>query len=302
MRSGTLKVLAAYGMWGVLPIYWKVLEFLPSGVILAHRIIWALAFTAVLVPLLGQGRELRQTFLDRRVLNSMVVAALLISFNWWLYIWAVINGRILESAFGYYTTPIVSVLLGIFFQKERLTRSQKMAFGLAGIGVATMAAGLGGVPWVSLALCTSFGIYGLIKKRATVPPLPGLLAETLLSLPLALALLAPAALRAASAWGTPAPSLGMKLFCLGAGPATAVPLWLFASGARRITMVRLGFAQYLSPTLSFLVGLFLYHEPFGPLRALAFVFIWSALAVFMIGELLARRAWAPPPTSRSPLP
>jgi chloramphenicol-sensitive protein RarD len=285
-------VLAAYGLWGILPIYWKALAPMAAGTILAHRILWALIFTTLLVVVLRQGRTLVPVLKDPRQLGTVAAAALLIALNWWLYIWAVSHDRILETAFGYYLTPLVSMLLGLAFQKERLTSFQAAAFSLAGVGAAIMAAGLRGIPWISLCLCLSFGIYGLLKKRAALPALVGLQLETLLSLPLALALLVPAALQHGSIWGVASPSLQVQFLAVFAGPATAIPLWLFAAGAKRITMVRLGFAQYLSPTLSLLVGLFIYHEPFGPLKALAFGCIWTALAVFMVGEVVRMKRLA----------
>jgi len=293
-KGGTLLVLAAYGLWGILPIYWKALAPMAASTILAHRILWALIFTSVLVVVLRQGRTLVPVLKDPRQLGTVAAAALLISLNWWLYIWAVAHDRILETAFGYYLTPLVSMLLGLGFQKERLTSFQAAAFGLAGAGAAIMAAGLHGVPWISLWLCLSFGIYGLLKKRAALPALAGLQLETLLSLPLALALLVPAALQHGSVWGVASPSLLVQFLAAFAGPATAIPLWLFAAGAKRITMVRLGFAQYLSPTLSLLVGLLIYHEPFGPLKAVAFGCIWIALAVFMVGEVVRMKRLAAP--------
>lgn len=288
MAGGTGMVLAAYALWGVLPIYWKALGHLPSGAILAHRIIWALATTSLLLTVGRQWRATGEALLSRATLGPLVLSALLISLNWWLYIWAVNHERIVEASFGYYINPLVSVALGVMVQKERLARPQILAFGLASVGVLIMGFGLGRVPLVSLTLSLSFGLYGLLKKRAAIPALTGLQLETLFSVPLALILLLPHPMP----WGVAAPSPGTLWLLILAGPATAIPLWLFGAGARRITMVRLGFAQYLSPTISLLIGVFLYHEPLGAVKTAAFACIWAALGVFMTAEVMKRKALA----------
>lgn len=284
LESGSLKVLASYAMWGILPLFWKALKHVDARLVLAHRICWALLFTSLLLLLLRQGGATWRALRTPARLGSLLGASLLISCNWWLYIWAVGHGRILESAFGYYINPLMSVLLGMAFHRERLTRAQAWTFALALMGVMIMGLGMGSFPWVALGLATTFALYGFLKKQAATPALNGLQAETLLSLPLALAFLLPAAQTTHSLWGLASLDLRTVSLLAAAGPLTVVPLWLFASGARKVTMTQLGFYQYLSPTLGFLIGLLIFHEPLNPLRLVAFSFIWVALGVFLAAE------------------
>jgi chloramphenicol-sensitive protein RarD len=216
----------------------------------------------------------------------MIGASLLISFNWWLYIWAIDAGQVVETALGYYINPLISVVLGLVFLKEKLTRAQTVAFVLAAAGVVVMALGVGRVPFIALGLALSFGFYGLMKKQAPVGALASLQIETLFSLPLALVLLWISG--SGGVFGSANPPWWQVTLLIVAGPVTALPLWLFGSGARLIPLARIGFLQYISPTINLGLGLFVFHESFGPWQAGAFACIWSALALYTF-DLIRRR-------------
>lgn len=286
---GTWLAAGSYVLWGTLPLYWKLLDSVSPEVVLAQRIVWALVFTTTLVLFLRLGAEVKSLFADRNKTIRMVGAALLISFNWWLYIWAINTGHVVETALGYYINPLISVLLGVFFLKERLTKAQKVAFTLAGVGVVVMALGVGRVPYIALGLALSFGFYGLLKKQASVSALASLQVETLFSLPLALGLLAWTS--PGAPFGSASPSVLIVVLLVVAGPVTAIPLWLFGAGARLIPLSRIGFLQYISPTINLGLGLFVFHEGFGVWQAGAFACIWSALALYTYDTL--RRARRP---------
>jgi len=285
--KGTWLAALSYVLWGLLPLYWKALGSVPADLVLAHRILWALVFTTTLVLFLRLGSEVKSLFTDPRKTIRMVGAALLISFNWWLYIWAIGAGHVVETALGYYINPLVVVLLGLFFLKEKLTRFQTAAFVLATVGVLVMALGLGRVPFIALGLALSFGFYGLLKKQAPVSALASLQVETLFSLPLALGLLVWAG--APGVFGSAQPPLPIVVLLVLAGPVTAIPLWLFGAGARLIPLGRIGFLQYISPSINLVLGLFVFHETFGPWQAGAFACIWAALVLYSIDSWRAGR-------------
>ncbi|HTH14236.1 MAG TPA: EamA family transporter RarD [Spirochaetia bacterium] len=284
-RRGTTLAALSYALWGLLPLYWKALEAVGPGAVLAHRILWALVFTTVLVLALRIVPEVRSLFTSGKKILFMVGASLLISANWGLYIWAIDAGHLVESALGYYINPLVSVLLGILFLKEKLTRIQTLAFVLAAAGVAVMALGIGRIPFVALGLALTFGFYGLMKKQAPVSALASLQVETLFSLPLAVVLLVPAP----GFFGVAQPTWTEVILLVLAGPVTALPLWLFGTGARLIPLTRIGFLQYISPTINLALGLFVFHESFGTWQGLAFGCIWTALVLFT-WDSLRRRA------------
>ena len=283
---GTWYAAASYVLWGSLPLYWKALGAVSPEIVLAHRIVWALVVVSTLVLFLKLGTEVRSLFTDPRKTLRMVGAALLISFNWWLYIWSINAGHVVETALGYYINPLVSVLLGIFFLKEKLTKGQMFAFGLATVGVVVMALGVGRIPYIALGLALSFGFYGLLKKQASVSALASLQLETLFSLPLALILLIPSR----GFFGSADPGWLQIVLLILAGPVTALPLWLFGAGARLIPMARIGFLQYIAPTITLLLGLLVFHESFDFWRAGAFVCIWAALALYSYDSLRRRSA------------
>ena len=278
LRRGTWLAGSSYVLWGLLPLYWKALGGVSPETVLAHRILWALVFTTTLVFLVKISAEVKSLFANHRKTLRMAGAAALISFNWWLYIWAIDAGHVVETALGYYINPLVSVLLGIFFLKEKLTRAQTAAFVLAVLGVAVMALGLGRIPFIALGLALSFGFYGLLKKQAPVSALASLQVETLFSLPLALLLLVPQG----KFFGAPDPSWIQVVLLVVAGPVTALPLWLFGAGARLIPLSRVGFLQYISPTINLILGLFVFQEAFDAWQGTAFLCIWTALLIYSI--------------------
>ncbi|AEG58781.1 EamA family transporter RarD [Desulforamulus ruminis] len=276
----------AYVLWGILPVYWKLVEQVPSHEILAHRILWSFFFTAFL--LLGTQKinsfiqETREMIAQPKKFLVIVAASFLISANWFIYIWAVNNNRIIETSLGYYINPLVSVLLGIIVFKEKLSFWQKVSFGLAAIGVCNMTLHFGAIPWVALLLAGSFGLYGLFKKMATLGAITGITLETLIISPLALLYLSYLYRNGTGAFGLDDPVTSG--FLMGAGIVTAVPLILFSSGAKRLPLSILGFLQYIAPTIALILGVFVYHERFTGVHLVSFAFIWLALTVFSLAR------------------
>jgi chloramphenicol-sensitive protein RarD len=289
-RRGLLAGAAAYGLWGLFPIYFKALASVPPLEILAHRVTWALLLLLVLVHSRAQLGSLRQA-LRGRSLGLLAASGLMIALNWLVYLWAIVTDRILEGSLGYFITPLVSVLLGVAVLREPLDRPLLLATGLAGFGVAWMTLQLGRPPWIALALALLFGTYGMLRKVVAVGAVVGLAVETLLLVPFALGYLW---------WSRAHESLAFLagpvwrdvLLVLG-GPLTALPLLLFVGAARRLPLSTLGFLQYLSPSISFLLGVFLYREPLTQGRLLAFLCIWGGVAILLARQL--REGSALPP-------
>ncbi|MGE8503898.1 MAG: EamA family transporter RarD [Pseudomonas sp.] len=279
-QRGYILGLTAYIIWGLFPIYFKAIQHIPSLEIIVHRAIWSALFGAILLMLWkhpGWWRELREN--PKRLL-VLAGCGLLIASNWLVYVWAVNNERMLEASLGYYINPLINVLLGLLILGERLRRLQWVAVGLAAIGVAQQVWQVGSLPWVSLVLALTFGFYGLIRKKAPVAALPGLVVETWLLLPVALAWLAlhPAAMSSqAEFW-----SNSQWLWLAAAGPITLIPLVCFNAAARHLPYTTLGFLQYIAPTLVMLQAIFLFGEHFDPAKLMAFAFIWAGLAVYSL--------------------
>ncbi len=273
--AGPLYAIAAYGWWGLMPVYWKALASVPAPEILAHRVLWTSVFAALLLTVLRRWDEVAAVLRDRRERWLLAASGTLIGGNWLLYIWAVNRGQLLEASFGYYLNPLISVLLGVVFLAEHLWPIQVLAVAVAALGVAVLGVDLGGLPWISLVLALSFGAYGLLHKLCTARPIPALAVETTFIAPLALAFVAA---RGGGGLLDAEPTLGALL--VGAGPATALPLLWFAGAARRLRLATLGLFQYLAPSLGFALAVFVYHEPFGRAHAIAFACIWIALAVY----------------------
>ncbi len=275
---GALAAALAYVLWGVFPLYIKQIAAVPALEIVAHRSLGSLVLATV--PLLAMRRlaVLRAALTTPRTLAVFAASALLLSSNWLVYVWAVSHDRILDASLGYFINPLFNVLLGFVFLHERLRPVQWTAVALAAAGVLWLVLGAGTWPWVALVLAATFGLYGLLRKTAPLGALEGLGLETLMQAPLALALIG---------WWTwqgrgmlvegDGATLGWLLL---AGPFTAVPLLLFGIGARRLTLATLGLLQYLGPTLQFLIGVFVYHEPFSADRAIGFGLIWAALGLY----------------------
>ncbi len=289
---GVCYALAAFLFWGANPIYFKAVGHVPLLEVLAHRVVWSVLLLAVLVTLARRWGLIAALLADRRACLLLVLTAFIISVNWLIYIWAIGAERVLETSLGYYINPLVNVLLGVVVLGERIGPWRRAAVVLAALGVINLALGVEGFPWVSLSLALTFGIYGLIRKMLGVGSLEGLLVETAMMLPFALAFLAYLAAADAGTFGTL--DGGTDLLLILGGAVTAAPLIWFASAARRLDYSTVGFFQYIAPTCQFLLAVMLYGEPFTRAHLVTFVFIWSALAILIVRSALdARRR---PPT------
>jgi chloramphenicol-sensitive protein RarD len=275
---GVLLAVAAYGLWGFAPVYWKLLRAAPAGELLAQRVLWSLVVGVLLIALTRRWSELAGALRSRRQTLPIVASSLLIGLNWLIFLIAVNSNRVLATALGYFLNPLVSVLLGVVFLGERLTRGQVVAVALGAAGVTVWAVDLGEAPWIALSLAASFALYGLVRKVASVAPLVGFALETLLLAPACLAYLAYLASQEGMALLHEGP--GVKALVMGAGVITALPLICFTSAAKRLPLSTLGFLQYLAPSISFLLAIGIYGEPFGRTQAIAFACVWVALALF----------------------
>jgi chloramphenicol-sensitive protein RarD len=278
MNPGMLYALCAYMAWGSFPIYFKSLHDIAPLEILLHRMVWALGFLLIVLAVRRQWAWLSTTLRQPKVLAGFTASALLLSTNWFVYIWAVNHDRIIDASLGYFMTPLVNVLLGFLVLGERLRRLQWAAVFVAALGVAWLTWENGHLPWIGLTLGLTFGTYGLLRKTAKLGALEGLSLETLLLFPLAVLALAVMAWNGSNSF-IHAPATSQWLL-VAAGPITAIPLLLFATAARRIPLSTLGLLQYITPTLQLLVGVWLYHEPFSAARLLGFAAIWIALALY----------------------
>ncbi len=277
-RKGTLLGAGAYALWGLFPLYWPLLA--PTGAVevLAHRVVWSLVVVAVLVRVLGRGPQVAALLRDRRRLARLAVAAVAVAVNWGTYIYGVTSGHVLETSLGYFINPLLTVLLGVLVLGEQLRAVQWGALGLAAAAVLVLTVETGRPPWLALALAGSFALYGLLKKTVGVGAVEGLAVETAVLAPVAGIYLAGLGLAGQSTFaGTGVPH---ALLLVLAGVVTAVPLLLFGAAAQRVPMLTLGLLQYLAPTLQFLLGTLLLHEPLGLARLLGFGLVWAALLVF----------------------
>jgi chloramphenicol-sensitive protein RarD len=277
---------AAYSIWGLFPIYWKLVAGVPAGQVLAHRIVWSCVALGVILAWPSRAR-LPRPALTARIILQYLAAALLIGVNWYLYVWAVGHDRVVETSLGYYITPLVNVLLGVVVLRERLGAVMWGAVALAGVGVTVLTVAYGAAPQIALGLAASFGTYGLIKKTAPLPSLEGLALETALLAPPALLYLV-AAERAGTGAFLHVP-LATNLFLIGGGLVTIVPLLLFASAVRVVPLSTMGLLQFLSPTIQLVLALALYHEPFGRSRMAGFAAVWLALMLFAAEQLRRTR-------------
>jgi chloramphenicol-sensitive protein RarD len=285
-RSGVLCALGAYASWGLLPIYWKSLTGVPAMQLLCHRVIWSCLLLAGVIILRRRWKAFRAA-VGRRELAVYALAALLIGVNWLTYVWAVGAGFIVECSLGYYVNPLLSVILGVAFLRERLRPAQWASVALAAAGVAWLALSYGRLPWIALTLATTFAVYGLVKKTAPLGALHGLALETGILFVPALAFLIAAGVFGDGAFGRHGAAADLLL--AGTGLVTIAPLFLFAEAARRIPLTSIGVLQYVSPTISFLLGVLVYGEPFDHDRLIGFGVVWTALALFAIEGVLARR-------------
>jgi chloramphenicol-sensitive protein RarD len=288
---GLAASLTAFIIWGVVPLYLYPLGQVPAIQFVAHRITWSCVFLLALLALRGELGTLTRPLTDPRLLARLILTALLISANWLVYVWSVAHGHVVETSLGYYINPLVNVLLGVLVLRERLNRAQWLAVALAAAAVTYLTALAGRPPWIAGTLAVSFALYGLLRKTMSVAALPGLATETLLLVPLAAAYLAWCHWRGVGALG--AGSATVDVLLLGSGLITAVPLFLFAYGARALPYSTVGVLQYIAPTLQLLCAVLFFHESFAPTRVAGFALIWMALAIFAADGLWrARRARA----------
>jgi chloramphenicol-sensitive protein RarD len=287
-KGGITLGLAAYAIWGFMPLYFKLLASVQPTEIVAHRIIWSLLLLALLATLWRRWSAVRAALGAGKVLTTLVATACLIAVNWLVYIYAIVSGHVLEGSLGYYLNPLVNVMFGVMLLKERLTRPQVFACLLAGAGVAVMAAGAGSGLWISLTLALSFASYGFLRKIAPVDALEGLWVETLILAPVALIWVL--YLQAQGNAGFAHQGASIDLFLILGGAVTALPLLLFTAAAKRLPYSTLGFLQYVAPSLQLLLAILVFHEPFGQVQALCFAAIWVALAIFSVEAIRAARA------------
>lgn len=278
-RYGVLSGLGAYLMWGLLPLFWPLLKPATAFEILGHRIIWSLLFVLLLMQLTHSWPVVMATLQNRKLSLLIVFASFFVATNWGVYIWAVNENHVVETSLGYFINPLVSVLLGMVFFGERLRSLQKVAVGIAAIAVLVLSFDYGRLPWIALVLAGSFGIYGGLKKQINLPAIPGLLMETILLLPITLLYLT-WLYQDSTAVLFSSPSL--LTLALISGPLTALPLLLFGTATTRVPLTWLGIMQYVAPTLQFIIGVWIFAEPIGPVRIFGFMIVWSALIVFSV--------------------
>lgn len=290
MHAGIVYAALAFVWWGLFPLYFRLVTTVPAPEVLAHRVVWCLLFLSAVLTWRRQWGWLRQVLRQPKVLGAFMLSALMIGANWLAYIWAVLHGHVLESSLGYFITPLVNVLLGVTLLHERLRRAQWIALGIAALGVVWLTVQAGRPPWIALELAITFGAYGLLRKVAALGALEGLTLETLLLVPLALLVLGFAMANGTSRF--PADDLPTNLWMIALGPITAVPLLLFAAGARRLSMATLGIVQYIGPSIQFVLGVTVFNEPFSVGRLIGFVCIWLALMIYSVDGWQRARAGA----------
>ncbi len=288
--SGLWSGVAAYSIWGLVPLYWKLLKHVPAIQVLGHRIVWSLAVLLILVAALRR-RGPSALSLSRPVVGLYAIAAALIAANWFLYIYAVNAGFIVETSLGYYITPLVNVLFGVVVFHERMRPAQWVAIAIATAGVVQLTFAYGALPWIAFGLAASFGSYGLAKKKAPLDPIEGLTLETAILAPVAILYLVVLHLTGEGAFlRTGATSDALMI---GGGLVTTVPLLLFAAAVRTVPLSVIGILQYIGPTLQFLLGVFVYDEPFSRTQLVGFSIVWIALAIYAGDSWRARRVTAP---------
>lgn len=287
MNKGILSGLGAYILWGFFPIYWKWLHQVPALQVIGHRIGWSFILLIILILATRQWQAFRAAALTSKSIAVYFVAAILLSVNWLVYVWGVNAGFIVETSLGYFINPLLSMLLGMIFFRERLRLVQWIPVGLAAAGVIYLTVAYGRLPWIALSLAFSFGFYGLVKKLAPLGSLYGLTLETALVFPIALAYLVFVNFAGTGSFLHESPLTDLLL--IGTGIVTSIPLLMFASAARQIPLTMIGILQFIAPTLQFLIGVFLYHELFDRSRLIGFGLVWLALIIFWVENYLANR-------------
>ncbi|MCK5664989.1 MAG: EamA family transporter RarD [Thiotrichaceae bacterium] len=281
--QGLISGFIAYAMWGVFPLFFHLLRDVPSTEVLLHRVIWSFIFVGLIITLIGQKKRLIEALKTPGLIKGLAISSLLVSLNWFIYIWSVAQGRVLESSLGYFLTPLVSVFLARVFLKEQLNFSRKLAIVLASIGILWLIIRLGYLPWISLSLALSFGLYGLARKQLAVDTLSGLSIETGIMLPFAMSYWAYLLWQQDSLFYIAGSDLTLLLMV--SGVVTALPLLLFASAAKKLSLSAIGFMMYINPTLQFFIAVFILNESFDNDQLIGFIFIWCALLVFTLGSL-----------------
>lgn len=283
--KGILYGICAYVIWGILPVYWKLIEQVSPYQILAHRIIWSFIFMLCVLTVAGKLKacyaEIKEIFAQPKKLLIIATASVVVSANWCTYIWAVNSERVVEASLGYYINPLISVLLAIIFLREKLSLWQIVSFVLATIGVLNLVLHFGAIPWAAFMLAITFAFYALVKKLVNVSTMTGITLETMLVTPMALIYLFYAHQQGNGAFGF---SLPVTLCLMGTGVVTAVPLLLFAEGTKHLTLSLIGFMQYIAPTIALALGVLLYGEPFTSIHQISFTFIWIALVFFSLAK------------------
>jgi len=296
--SAFIAAVASFATWGLVPIYWKLLGKVPALAIIAHRFVWTIVFLGILLSWQERWREVIGNLRRRRNALFCLGSGVMVGLNWLLFIWAVNIGHVLETSLGYFMTPLVNVLLGAIILRERLTTSQIASILIASVAVCILAFGYGHFPWIAVGLCASFGLYGLLRKQSHTAAIPGLFLETLFLLPPAIIYLVLLANRGALIFG---PShLSLSAILTTTGIVTAVPLIWFGYAARHLRLVTIGFLQYLSPSISFILGLFVYHETFTRQHFITFLLIWIALVLVSAEAVLRWRATKRPAAEAPP--
>ncbi len=288
---GIWYAVAAYTAWGFLPLYWKGLQQVPAAEILAHRILWSFLFVSAILVVYGRWRSIKEVIADRKNRIGIFLGALMISANWFIYIWAINADQIVEASLGYYINPILMILLGLAVLRERLDFWQLISVLMASTGVAIITLQYGKIPWVALSLALTFGLYGLVKKLVKVDSIIGLALETIFVAPVALIYVITKQLGGTGSFGTVSFNITLLLIC--SGVATATPLLWFAQGAKRVPLSTIGFIQYLSPSISLLLGIFLYKEQFTKVHLISFGFIWCALVMYTVSRTSFMRQLQP---------
>lgn len=288
MNKGIWYAIAAYSVWGLFPLYWKPLHNIPALQIIGHRIGWSFILLILIVIVARQWKDFRAVAFTRRTLGVYSISAVLISINWLIYVWAVNAGFVVESSLGYFINPLLSVLLGVIFLREKLRPWQWVPVGLAAVGVIIVSLAYGVFPWIAVSLALSFGLYGLVKKRAPLSSLYGMTIETgIVFIPALIYLLTVEAQGQGAFLHSDATS---NLLMIGAGAVTTIPLLLFSSAAQRIPLALIGIIQYITPTGQFLLGVFVYKEAFTMAQFAGFGLVWLALIFFTLEGFVARKA------------
>ena len=286
-KIGFFYAIAAFGFWGMVPLYFKSVQHVPPLEILGHRIVWSVPLTLLLIGMSHDWKALRQALSSIKVIRTLVLSSMLVATNWFIFIYAINTNRVLQASLGYFINPLVNVLLGVFFLRERLQPLKIMAVLLAAVGTVSLTLSYGKFPWISLALAFSFGFYGLLRKTVRVESVNGLFIETSLIFPLAFCYLFFRGIKGDGAFGVI--DWQTTVLLLLAGAVTTFPLVWFTCATRRLQYATIGILQYLAPTLQFLLAVFYYKEPFSVTYIITFCFIWAGLGIFMADSIVQLR-------------